>query len=158
AEELWQELEPSGVQRPDIAHLVKLGADGKEAFRTDLKTNFDNQDRIPIYSPMTFGTSRLAVGAGSVYVTFSCNTERDDGVGSRHQQQILLGSDANSGKQTKFVSAFGHSWDQRLFFDGSRFVAASIGDAGLRGIGVADVGKSDFRVAFAIKGGDSTTS
>ena len=158
SEELWQTPDPSGVQRPDIAHLVKLAPDGTEAYRTDLKTDFDGQKRIPLYSPMTFGTSRLAVGGGTVYVTFSCNTEWDTSVMARHQQQILLGIDGTTGKQTKFVGAFGHSWDQRLFYDGTSFIATSIGDAGLRGIGVAKVGIADFRPAFAVKGGDSTTS
>ena len=99
SEELWQTPDPSGVQRPDIAHLVKIAPDGTEAYRTDLKTDFDGQKRIPLYSPMTFGTSRLAVGGGTVYVTFSCNTEWDTSVMARHQQQILLGIDGTTGSR-----------------------------------------------------------
>jgi hypothetical protein len=109
---------------------------------------------------MSFGTGRLAVGGGVVATTFSCLTEYDPGVSSRHQRQCFYQADAASGAETVHVPGPGHSWEQRLFWDETRFVALIHGDAGLRGIGLATLGPGtpySHQVAFAIKGGDATT-
>ena len=157
AEDLTTQPLPSLLHRPNIAHLVKLSPLGAEVFRTDLRTNFERAGAEPLYSPMTWGTSQLAVGGGRVVMTMSCNTEFDPQVNSRHQWHISIGADAATGTLNLYKPAFGHCWDHRLIFDEGKFINASLGDAGLRGIGVADVVKSWHKVAFAIKGGDSTT-
>ena len=157
AEDLTTQPQPKLLHRPNIAHLVKLSPLGAEIFRTDLRTNFEWAGAEPLYSPMTWGTSQLAVGDGRVVMTMSCNTEFDPPVNSRHQWHISLGADAGTGALNLYKPAFGHCWDHRLIFHAGKFINTSLGDAGLRGIGVADVVNSWHKVAFAIKGGDSTT-
>ena len=157
AEDLTTQTQPSGVHRPNIANLVKLSALGAEVFRRDLRTDIEWDMAEPLYSPMTWGTSQLAVGDGRVIVTMSCNTEFDPGVNSRHQWHISIGADAATGTLNLYRGAFGHCWDHRLIFHGGKFINTSLGDAGLRGIGVADVVNGWHKVAFAIKGGDLTT-
>ena len=94
AEDLTTSSSPSGVHRPNIANLVKLSPLGAEVFRTDLRTDIEWNLAEPLYSPMTWGTSQLAVGDGRVIVTMSCNTEYDAAVSSRHQWHISIGADA----------------------------------------------------------------
>ena len=157
AEDLTSQPTPSGVHRQNIANLVKLTPLGAEAFRTDLRTDIEWNQAEPLYSPMTWGTSQLAVGDGSVIVTMSCNTEFDPPVNSRHQWHISIGADATTGTLVLHRGHFGHCWDHRLIFHGGKFINTSLGDAGLRGIGVAEVVNGWHKVAFAIKGGDATT-
>ncbi len=157
AEDLTSQPTPANTHRANIANLVKLTPLGAEAFRTDLRTDIEWELAEPLYSPMTWGTSQLAVGDGRVIVTMSCNTEFDPPVNSRHQWHISIGADANTGALNLYRGHFGHCWDHRLIFHGGKFIATSLGDAGLRGIGVAEVVNGWHKVAFAIKGGDATT-
>ena len=157
AEDLTTQTTPSRVHRPNIANLVKLSPLGTEVYRTDLRTDIEWNLAEPLYSPMTWGTSQLAVGNGRVIVTLSCNTEYDPGVNSRHQWHISLGADAATGLLNLYRPAFGHCWDHRLIFHDGKFINTSLGDAGLRGIGVAEVVDGSHKVAFAIKGGDAPT-
>ena len=158
SEEITTQTTPTGIHRPSIANIVKLSPLGAEAYRTDLRTDLLWEGNEPLYSPMTWGTSQLAVGDGRVAVTLSVNTEYDPAVNSRHQQHISMGVDAATGVQNLQRTHFGHCWDHRLIFHNGKHILTSLGDAGLRGIGVADLEIAWHKVAFAIKGGDSTTA
>ncbi|TPV95403.1 MAG: hypothetical protein B7733_10405 [Myxococcales bacterium FL481] len=157
AEDLQHEMEPSGVQREDIIQLFKLTAGGELEYRIDLRTDATNADATPIYDPMTAGTGRLAVGDGRVMTTFSQHGEYDEGVSGRHQWQIYIPVDAATGELGGRLRAPSHSFDQRVFYDGQDFVGMALGDASLRGVGLAKLSDGDHKVAFAIKGGDSET-
>lgn len=159
-DQLLSETMPSGEHRDGIARVVGLAPDGTEIFATDLRNDVGGNWIDPLVAPMSFGSGRVAVGGDTVGITFSCLTEYDPGVSSRHQRQCFYLVDATTGEQTGHVPGPGHSWEQRIVWDGSRFVALLHGDAGLRGIGVIDYALDnsfDSRVAFAIKGGDATT-
>ena len=158
AEDLQREIEPNGIHRQGIAHLVKLDPNGNEIFRTDLRSDIGSTEATPLYSPMTFGTARIGVGSDKVAITFSSDTEYDYGVSSRHQKHVSFIVDALSGIAESFIDGISHSWDQRLIYDGADFVTTSLGDASLRGIGVAKLGQGSHRVAFAVKGGDASTA
>ncbi|MBX5481034.1 MAG: hypothetical protein IRZ16_04170, partial [Myxococcaceae bacterium] len=102
----------------------------------------------------------LAVGGGLVGLTFSALTEYDPGVSSRHQYQAYYLFDAATGAPRTYFGSCSHSFQQRLVWDGARFVGLCLGDAGPRGIGVTAVsrqGEATTRIAFAIKGGDDST-
>jgi hypothetical protein len=157
AEDLLAKPAPNGVHRPNIAHLVKLGPLGNELFRTDLRTDVQWAGATPLYSPMSWGTGRVAVGSGRVMMALAANTEWDPPVNSRHQFHIYFGVNATTGALESYSELFGHSWDHRLIHHAGQFLGTSLGDAGLRGIGVAVAGAGWHKVAFAIKGGDATT-
>jgi hypothetical protein len=109
---------------------------------------------------MSFGSGRVANGGGTVGMTFSCLTEYDPGVSSRHQRQCFFVADAETGELLLHVPGPGHSFEHRLLYDRARFVGLIHGDAGLRGIGLAAFGPElpySNHVAFAAKGGDDTT-
>lgn len=158
-DELQFSTTPTGEHRDGIARLHAADASGAELYATDLHAStIDFAD--PLVAPMSFGTGRLAVGGGRAGITFSCLTEYDPGVTSRHQRQCFFQVDATTGAEIDHVPGPGHSFEQRLLFDGERFVSLILGDAGLRGLGLAAFGPSTAysnRVAFAIKGGDATT-
>ena len=157
AEDLTNQVQPSRVQRPNIAQVVKLSPLGNELFRSNLRTDISWAEQTPIYSPMTWGTGKIAFGNGRIMTVFSTNTEFDPAVNSRHQWHIYTGLNADTGAVDFSTPTFGHSWDHRLIFHAGKFIGTSLGDAGLRGIGVANADIPDHRVAFAIKGGDAPT-
>ncbi len=154
------ETTPSGEHRDGIARVHGFAKGGTELFTTDLRNDVGGSWDDPLVGPMAFGTGRIAVGGGTVGITFSCLTEYDPVVMSRHQRQCFHLVDTTTGTQTGHIPGPGHSWEQRIVWDGDRFVAVLHGDAGLRGIGVFDYGVDNTiveRVAFAIKGGDPST-
>jgi hypothetical protein len=159
-DELLGQTTPTGEHREGIARLVKLSPQGAELFATDLRNDVGGNWPDPLVAPMSFGSGRIAVGGGAVAITFSCLTEYDPGVMSRHQRQCFHLVDATTGEQTDHVPGPGHSWEHRMIWDGARFVAVVHGDAGLRGVGLVTYGPPTpyvQRVAFAVKGGDAST-
>src|SRR5690606_34486286 len=51
-ENIASDVEPSGIHRPDIMQLIRIGSDCTEIYRQDLRTDFDgNTERLPLYSP-----------------------------------------------------------------------------------------------------------
>jgi|GEM_PF-2729299 len=152
---------PEETHRANIMQVVRIGSDCAEVYREDLRTDFDGDSgRLPLYSPMTAGTARLAVGNGTYVAHFSQNTEYDPGVSQRHQIGRYIVGGSTDGKVTAVQGNISHSFDQRLHFDGTDFLSLSLGDASLRGIGLSlttPAGNKTQRTLFAIKGGDSNT-
>jgi hypothetical protein len=160
-ERIAGDVEPSETHRDNIMALVRIGENCAEDYRQDLRTDFDgNSGRLPLYSPFTAGTSRLAVGGGTYVIHYSQNTEYDEGVTQRHQIGSYLVGSAATGALTDVQGNISHSFDQRLRFDGTDFISLSLGDASLRGIALSHTtvaGSKNQKTLFAIKGGDSNT-
>ncbi|MCA9523245.1 MAG: hypothetical protein KC609_19850 [Myxococcales bacterium] len=156
-ESLQTKPTPADVQRADIVTVAKYDPMGNEIFATDLRTDINGADNTAIYDPLTAGTGRLLFAGGLLMTSFSQHGEYDAQVSSRHQWHINIGLDATSGALKSYYWGISHSFDQRLLHDGTNFISVALGDASLRGIGVSKIGKGGFKVAFAIKGGDSAT-
>lgn len=152
---------PVGAHRDSILQLVRVGPDCKEVYRTQLRADFDgNTKRLPIYSPMTAGTGRLAVSGDRWLLHYSQNTEYDDGVKSRHQIGRYLTGSVETGTIAAELGDISHSFDQRIVATPAGFASLSLGDASFRGIQASFIdlaGKRIGRALFAVKGGDSAT-
>lgn len=152
---------PSEEHRDGILQLVRVDANCGEAYRVNLRTDFDgNTGRLPLYQPYQAGTSRLALGAGAFVLHYAQMTEFDAQVDSRHQIGRYLVGEVATGALSAVVGSISHSFDQRVRFDGNDFVSLALGDASLRGIALARLtpqGQKAERTLYAIKGGDSMT-
>lgn len=160
-ESIDNSVEPEEQHRDGVLQIVRLQDDCGEAYRVDLRTDFDGDaDRLPVYQPFQAGTSRLALGAGGFVLHYAQMTEYDASVSSRHQIGRYLVGDVSTGALGAVVSSISHSFDQRVRFDGTNFVSLALGDASLRGIALARLtpaGNKVERTLYAIKGGDSET-
>lgn len=122
---------PDNTYRNDIVRVVKLDPIGNIQFNIDLDTAryAFNSNAEMIINPMTFASSRLAVGGGEIALLHSINTKPDSN-GTRHQKALSTRLDATSGDITEKSSIWvSHSFDQRLLFDGDGIIEYHLGDA-----------------------------
>lgn len=114
--------------RDGIVRLVKIDEKGNEIWTKEI--NHNSYLTVPVYNPLTFGTGGLAYGNGRVAIVFAKNTEYDEKNKVRHQSAVMLIVNASTGeaKQPCGDGWFGHSFDQRIIFDGQDFVFVQLGD------------------------------
>ncbi len=139
--EITLEYPAVGEYRQGVVRVVKQQWDGAIAFDTDLDTARETVSDEPeqVINPMVAATSRLAYGAGFVALVHGINTDPDD-QGIRHQKALTTHLHSGTGEVTRVSSVWvSHSFDQRLFHDGTGFVEMHLGDAYPRDIVLARV-------------------
>lgn len=152
---------PLNIYRSDIVRVVKLDPAGSVLFNTDLDVAryAYNPNAEMIINPMVAATSRLLVGGNEVALVHGINTGPDWNInGVRHQKALSTRLDASTGLVTRASSVWvSHSFDQRLFYDGSSIIEHHLGDAYPRSIVFAKDHQS--YPLFQIKGdiGDNNT-
>ncbi len=131
-----------GEYRSGIVRVVKQGWDGTLAFDTDLDLAREASGDAPelVINPMVAATSRLAWGAGTVALVHGINTDTDWAIDARHQKALTTHLHSGTGEVTRSSSIWvSHSFDQRLFHDGTAFVEMHLGDAFPRDVVLARV-------------------
>lgn len=145
-----------GEYRSGIVRVVKQTWDGAVLFDTDLDLARQAKGGSPelLINPMVAATSRLAVGGGRVALVHGINTDADHAINARHQKAITTHLDAETGEVARTSSVWvSHSFDQRVFHDGTSFIELHLGDAYPRDILFAPVEPdSGPYSALAIKG------
>jgi hypothetical protein len=124
---------PLNTYRPNIVRVIKLNPNGDVLFNIDLDTArhaYDSNAEM-IINPMTFGSSRLAVGGNEIALVHSINTDPDWNIGgARHQKALSTRLGAANGNITRVSSIWvSHSFDQRLLYDGAGIIENHLGDA-----------------------------
>ena len=154
-----------GMHRPGIVKLVKFDVNGCKSLEIDVSAAREASDpnSEPIINPMVAATSRLVYQGGQLALIHGINTDYDPGVGSRHQKALTTHLDATTGTVTRDSTMWvSHSFDQRLFWDGSGFIELHLGDAYPRSIALgrftASAGTETYDL-FKAKGalGDNNT-
>jgi hypothetical protein len=117
---------PLNTYRPNIVRVIKLNPNGDVLFNIDLDTArhaYDSNAEM-IINPMTFGSSRLAVGGNEIALVHSINTDPDWNIGgARHQKALSTRLGAANGDITRVSSIWvSHSFDQRLLYDGAGII------------------------------------
>ncbi len=126
-----------GMHRPGIVKLVKFDANGCKSLEIDADNERQKADpkSEPIINPMVAATSRLTYHEGRLALLHGINVDYDPKVMARHQKALTTHFDASSGAATLTESMWvSHSFDQRLFWDGSGFTELHLGDAYPRAI------------------------
>jgi hypothetical protein len=157
---LTLEAPAPGEHRSGIVRVVKQTRDGTVQFDTDLDPAREAAGAATgeapelVINPMVAATSRLAWGAGTVALLHGINTDTDWGIMSRHQKALTTHLDSSTGAVTRTASIWvSHSFDQRLFYDGTAFVELHLGDAFPRDVVFAHVAPdSEPYSLLAIKG------
>jgi hypothetical protein len=155
----------AGLHRSGIVRLIKFGPEGGCALLNvdvDLAREEKASDSEPIVNPMVAASSRLAYADGALALVHGINT-KPDMQGTRHQKALTTHLDATTGAVTRTDSMWvSHSFDQRLFHDGTGFVELHLGDAYPRSIALgrfqAEAGTSTYQL-FLPKGptGENST-
>ena len=131
-----------GEYRPGIVRVVKQTWDGTVAFDIDLdpaRQAVGDAAELLI-NPMVAGTSRLAWGNDTIALLHGINTDTDWAIEARHQKALTTHLSATSGDVTRTSSIWvSHSFDQRLFHDGTGFIEMHLGDAYPRDVVLARV-------------------
>ncbi len=131
-----------GQYRSGIIRVVKVGWDGSVQFDTDLDLARQAAGEAPelLINPMVAATSRLAFGGNAVALVHGINTDTDWAIEARHQKALTTHLDATTGDVTRTSSIWvSHSFDQRMFHDGTGFVELHLGDAYPRDVALARV-------------------
>lgn len=126
-----------GMHRPGIVKLVKFDANGCKSLEIDADNERAKADpkSQPVINPMTAATSRLAYHGGRLALLHGINVDYDPEVDARHQKALTTHFDSTTGAATLTDSMWvSHSFDQRLFWDGTGFVELHLGDAYPRSI------------------------
>lgn len=121
-----------GQYRGGIVRVVKQTWDGTVQFDTDLDLARQATGEAPelVINPMVAATSRLAWGGGFVALLHGINTDTDWAIDARHQKALTTHLHSGTGEVTRTSSVWvSHSFDQRLFHDGTGFVEMHLGDA-----------------------------
>jgi len=129
--------------RPGIVSVVATNWDGEVNFEVDLdpaREAFDQPELL--VNPMVAATSRLVYGASTVALLHGNNTDPDEALdGARHQKAMTTHLHAVTGAITRSSSMWvSHSFDQRMFYDGSGFIEMHLGDAYPRYVAFGSVG------------------
>jgi hypothetical protein len=154
-----------GEYRSDVVRIVATDWAGNVEWNTDLdlaRQAFDQPELL--INPMVAASSRMAYGADTLALLHGINTDPDS-MGTRHQKAITTHVSAADGSVTRSSSIWvSHSFDQRMHFDGDRFIEMHHGDAYPRhvafaGIQAGDNGGTGEYPLFHIKGdlGDNVT-
>lgn len=136
-EDLTPSMPAEGMHRPGIVKLVKFDEAGCKLLEIDADVAREKADAEsePVINPMTAATSRLAYHAGRLALLHGINTGYDVEVDARHQKALTTHFDAVTGAVTRTSSMWvSHSFDQRLFWDGTGFTELHLGDAFPRAI------------------------
>jgi len=126
-----------GEHRPGIVKLVKFDVNGCKLLEIDADNERQKADpkSEPIINPMVAATSRLAYHAGRLALVHGINVDYDEKVMARHQKAMTTHFDSMTGAATLTSSMWvSHSFDQRLFYDGTGFLEVHLGDAYPRSI------------------------
>jgi hypothetical protein len=120
-----------GEFREDVVHVDKLDRNGTVVWTVDLDVAREEAGaNALVINPMDAGTSRLVWGGGRLALLHAINTDYDATVDSRHQRALTTVLEADSGAivhtEASWVS---HSFDQRLYYDGTDFLELHLGDA-----------------------------
>jgi hypothetical protein len=136
-DDLTPEMPGPGMHRPGIVKLVKFDVNGCKSLEVDVDNERQKADAKsePVINPMVAATSRLAYHEGRLALVHGINVDYDPDVMARHQKAMTTHFDASTGAATLTSSMWvSHSFDQRLFWDGSGFVELHLGDAYPRSI------------------------
>lgn len=136
-DDLTPEMPGPGMHRPGIVKLVKFDVNGCKSLEIDVDNERQKADpkSEPVINPMVAATSRLAYHEGRLALVHGINVDYDPEVEARHQKAMTTHFDATTGAATLTSSMWvSHSFDQRLFWDGSGFVELHLGDAYPRSI------------------------
>ncbi len=131
-----------GEYRPGIVRVVKQTWDGTVGFDTDLDPARAAVGDAPelLVNPMVAGTSRLAWGNDTIALVHGINTDTDWAINARHQKALTTHLSATTGDVTRTSSVWvSHSFDQRMFHDGTGFIEMHLGDAYPRDVVLARV-------------------
>jgi len=135
--DLTPDMPGPGMHRPGIVKLVKFDVNGCKSLEIDADNERAKADpkSQPIINPMVAATSRLAYHDGRLALLHGINVDYDPKVEARHQKALTTHFDATTGAATLTDSMWvSHSFDQRLFWDGTGFVELHLGDAYPRSI------------------------
>jgi hypothetical protein len=135
--DLTPESPAPGMHRPGIVKLVKFDPNGCKLLEIDagLARQTADPKSEPIINPMVAASSRLAYHEGRLALLHGINVDYDPEVMARHQKAMTTHFDAVTGAATLTSSMWvSHSFDQRLFYDGSGFLELHLGDAYPRAI------------------------
>ena len=141
ADQITLEYPAPGQHRSGVVRVVKMSSDGEIQFDTDVDLAREAAGDGPelVINPMVAATSRLAMGPGSVALLHGINTD-PDGDGVRHQKALTTHFQSLTGEVTRTSSIWvSHSFDQRMFHDGTGFLEMHLGDAFPRDIAFARV-------------------
>jgi hypothetical protein len=136
-EDLTPEAPAPGEHRPGIVKIVKFDENGCKSLEIDAGLERQKADpkSEPIINPMVAASSRLAYHEGRLALVHGINVDYDPAVMARHQKAMSTHFDSSSGAATLTSSMWvSHSFDQRLFYDGSGFLELHLGDAYPRSI------------------------
>lgn len=136
-EDLTPDMPGKGMHRPGIAKIVKFDVNGCKSLEIDVDNERAKLDpkSEPVINPMVAATSRMAYHAGRLALLHGINVDYDPAVQARHQKAMTTHLDATTGAATLVSSMWvSHSFDQRLFYDGSGFLEVHLGDAYPRAI------------------------
>jgi hypothetical protein len=136
-EDLTPTMPGPGMHRPGIVKLVKFDANGCKSLEIDADDERAKADpkSQPVINPMVAATSRLAYHGGRLALLHGINIDYDPDVDARHQKALTTHFDSTTGAATLTDSMWvSHSFDQRLFWDGTGFVEVHLGDAYPRSI------------------------
>jgi hypothetical protein len=126
-----------GEHRAGIVKIVKFDPNGCKLLEidSDMARQAMDAKSEPVINPMTAATSRLAYHGGHLALVHGINVAYDPAVQARHQKAQTTHFDAVTGAATRVATMWvSHSFDQRLFWDGSGFVELHLGDAYPRSI------------------------
>lgn len=135
--DLTPDMPGPGMHRPGIVKLVKFDANGCKSLEIDADNERAKADpeSQPVINPMVAATSRLAYHGGRLALLHGINVDYDPKVDARHQKALTTHFDSTTGAATLTDSMWvSHSFDQRLFWDGTGFVELHLGDAFPRSI------------------------
>jgi hypothetical protein len=135
--DLTPDMPGPGMHRPGIVKLLKFDVNGCKSLEIDADNERQKADpkSEPIINPMVAATSRLAYHGGRLALLHAINVDYDPKVMARHQKAMTTHFDAMTGAATLTDSMWvSHSFDQRLFWDGTGFIELHLGDAYPRSI------------------------
>ena len=135
--DLTPTMPADGMHRSGIVKLVKFDVNGCKSLEIDADDERAKADAKaePVINPMVAATSRLAYHEGRLALIHGINVDYDPDVMARHQKAMTTHFDAATGAATLTASMWvSHSFDQRVFWDGSGFVELHLGDAYPRSI------------------------
>ncbi|MEL6345704.1 MAG: hypothetical protein AAFV53_21525 [Myxococcota bacterium] len=153
--------------REGVVHVTRLSPAGALEMVVDLDVaRAARAESEQVINPMTASTGRLAVGGGTIALVHGINTTPDPAIDNRrHQKALTTFIDDETGDVSRLSTIWvSHSFDQRLFWDGTAFVEHHLGDAYPRHIAFArtnpnvDEGAREYPLLY-IKGetGENTT-
>lgn len=122
------------AHRPDVVRMNGFDDSGCVRFEVDvdLARGAADPDSPQLYKAMTSSTARMAYGNGTLALVHGFQTK------TGHQRGIQTQIDVATAKAVQTSSQWvSHSLDQRIIFDGGRFIDLQKGDGAPRGLNLA---------------------